>query len=56
MKVLPEGLLGQNHQAKRHTVLIRDTQQESRKKTPPNLTMNFPRKTPKITKRENAGR
>jgi hypothetical protein len=25
--------LGQNHQAKRHKVLIRDTQQESRKKS-----------------------
>jgi hypothetical protein len=32
-----EDLLDQDHQVKRHKVLIRDIQQESLKKTPPKL-------------------
>jgi hypothetical protein len=37
IEVVSEGLLDQDHQAKRHKVLIRDIQQESLKETPPKL-------------------
>jgi hypothetical protein len=37
IEAVSEGLLDQDHQAKRHKVLIRDIQQESLKETPPNL-------------------
>jgi hypothetical protein len=37
IEAVSEGLLDQDHQAKRHMVLIRDIQQESLKETPPNL-------------------
>jgi hypothetical protein len=36
-EAVSEGLLDQNHQAKRHKVLIRDIQQESLEEMPPNL-------------------
>jgi hypothetical protein len=39
-----EGLLDQNHQTKRHNVLICDIQQESLKEMPPNLPTENPRK------------
>jgi hypothetical protein len=39
-----EGLLEQDHQAKRHKVLIRDIQQESLKETPQNFPIEIPRK------------
>jgi hypothetical protein len=39
-----EGLLDQNHQTKRHKVLICDIQQESLKEMPPNLPTENPRK------------
>jgi hypothetical protein len=38
--------LDQDHQAKRHKVLIRDIQQESLKETPQNFTTENPRKDP----------
>jgi hypothetical protein len=37
IEVVSEGLLDQDHQAKRHKVLIHDIQQESLKETPPKL-------------------
>jgi hypothetical protein len=37
IEAISEGLLDQDHQAKRHKVLIRDIQQESLKETPPKL-------------------
>jgi hypothetical protein len=37
IKAISEGLLEQDHRAKRHKVLIRDIQQESLKETPPKL-------------------
>jgi hypothetical protein len=37
IEVVSEGLLDQDHQAKRHMVLIRDIQQESLKEMPPKL-------------------
>jgi hypothetical protein len=50
-----EGLLDQDHQAKRHKVLIRDIQQESLKETPPKLPHGNPKKRPrKSPKRKNA--
>jgi hypothetical protein len=51
IEAVSEGLLDQDHQAKRHKVLICDIQQESLKETPPNLPhgnpMKRPRKSPK---------
>jgi hypothetical protein len=38
-----EGLLEQDHQAKRHEVLICDIQQESLKEMPPKLPTGIPR-------------
>jgi ribosomal protein L25 (general stress protein Ctc) len=37
IEAVSEGLLNQDHQAKRHKVLIRDIQQESLKETPPKV-------------------
>jgi hypothetical protein len=37
IEVISKGLLDQDHQAKRHKVLICDIQQESLKETPPKL-------------------
>jgi hypothetical protein len=37
IEAVSEDLLDQDHQAKRHKVLIRDIQQESLKETPPKL-------------------
>jgi hypothetical protein len=37
IEAVSEGLLDQDHQEKRHKVLIRDIQQESLKETPPKL-------------------
>jgi hypothetical protein len=51
IEAVSEGLLDQNHQAKRHKVLIRDIQQESLEEMPPNLphgkSKNRLRKSPK---------
>jgi hypothetical protein len=47
-----EGLLEQDHQAKRHKVLIRDIQREPLKETLQNFPIEIPKKAPKITKKE----
>jgi hypothetical protein len=41
---ISEGLMEQDHQEKRHKVLIRDIQQESLKETPPKLPHGIPSK------------
>jgi hypothetical protein len=54
IEAISEGLLDQDHQAKRHKVLIHDIQQESLRETPPKLPHeNSKKKAPKITKKEN---
>jgi hypothetical protein len=53
IEAVSEGLLEQDHQAKRHKVLICDIQQESLKETPPKLPHGkFLEKAPKITEKE----
>jgi hypothetical protein len=53
-EVILEGLLEQDHQAKRHKVLIRDIQQESLKETPPKYPHGKSKKRlRKSPKREN---
>jgi hypothetical protein len=51
IEAVSEGLFDQDHQTKRHKVLIRDIQQEYLKETPPKLphgkTKKGPRKSPK---------
>jgi hypothetical protein len=44
IEAVSEGLLEQDHQAKRHKVLIHDIQQESLKKRPQNFHIEIPRK------------
>jgi hypothetical protein len=44
IEAVSEGLLDQDHQAKKHTVFIRDIQQESLKETPQNIPPKIPRK------------
>jgi hypothetical protein len=44
IKDLPTGLEGQDHQEKRHTDLMCDSQNKSRKETPPNLSHENPKK------------
>jgi hypothetical protein len=46
IEAVSEGLLDQDHQAKRHKVLIRDIQQESLKETSQNFPTENPRKDP----------
>jgi hypothetical protein len=46
IEAVSEGLLDQDHQAKRHKVLIHDIQQESLKETPPKFPHKIPRKDP----------
>jgi hypothetical protein len=46
-EAVSEGLLDQDHQAKRHKVLIRDIQQESLKETPSKLPHGNPKKIPR---------
>jgi hypothetical protein len=54
IEAVSEGLLEQDHQAKRHKVLIRGTQQESLKETPPNLPhKNSKKRLRKSPKRKN---
>jgi hypothetical protein len=50
IEAISEGLLDQDHQAKRHTVLIRDIQQECLKEMP--SPQKNQEKAPKITKKE----
>jgi hypothetical protein len=44
IEAVSEGLLAQDHQAKRHKVLICDIQQETLKEMPPKLPTEIPRK------------
>jgi hypothetical protein len=44
IEAISEGLLEQDHQAKRNKVLIHDIQQESLKETPQNFPTENPRK------------
>jgi hypothetical protein len=54
IEAISEGLLEQDHQAKRHKVLIRDIQQESLKETPPKLPHgNSKKRLQKSLKRKN---
>jgi hypothetical protein len=54
IEAVSEGLLEQDHQAKRHKVLIRDIQQESLKETPPKLPHgNSKKRLQKSLKRKN---
>jgi hypothetical protein len=41
---LPTGFEGQDHQEKRHTKFICDSQNKSRKETPPNPSHDYPKK------------
>jgi hypothetical protein len=60
IEAVSEGLLEQDHQAKRHKVLIRDIQQESLKETPPKLlhgnSNKSLRKSPKRKNRKNTNK
>jgi hypothetical protein len=54
IEAVSKGLLGQDHQAKRHKVLIHDIQQEFFKETPPKLPHGKSKKRlRKSPKREN---
>jgi hypothetical protein len=54
IEAVSEGLLEQDHQAKRHKVLMCDIQQESLKKTPPKVPHgNSKQKPQKLPKRKN---
>jgi hypothetical protein len=54
IEAISEGLLEQDHQEKRHKVLIRDIQQESLNETPPKLpTGNFMKRLRKSPKMKN---
>jgi hypothetical protein len=54
IEAVSEGLLEQDHQAKRHKVLIRDIQQESLKQMPPKTSpRKIQEKAPKSPKRKN---
>jgi hypothetical protein len=54
IEAVSEGLLDQDHQAKRHKVLIRDIQEEFLKEIPPKLPHGNPKKGPrKSPKRKN---
>jgi hypothetical protein len=56
IEAVSEGLLDQDHQAKRHKVLIRDIQQESLRETPPKLLhKNSMKRLRKSPKRKNGG-
>jgi hypothetical protein len=54
IEAVSEGLLDQDHQAKRNKVLIHDIQQESLKETPPKLPRgNSKKRLRKSQKKEN---
>jgi hypothetical protein len=54
IEAISGGLLEQDHQAKRHKVLIRDIQQESLKEMPPKLPhRNSKKRLRKSSKRKN---
>jgi ribosomal protein L25 (general stress protein Ctc) len=56
IKAVSESLLDQDHQEKRHKVLIRDIQQESLKETPPKLPHGNPKKRPRKSPKRKNGR
>jgi hypothetical protein len=56
IEAISEGLLDEDHQAKRHKVLIRDIQQESLKETPPKLPHGNPKKRPRKSPKRKNGR
>jgi hypothetical protein len=60
IEAISEGTLDQDHQAKRHKVLIRGIQQESLKETPSNLphrnSKKRLRKSPKKKNRRNTNK
>jgi hypothetical protein len=56
IEAVSKSLLDQDHQAKRHKVLIREIQQESLKEMPPKLPNRNPKKRPrKSPKRKTRG-
>jgi hypothetical protein len=55
IEAVAEGLLDQDHQAKRHKVLICDIQQESFKETPPKLPHGNPKKRPRKSPKGKTG-
>jgi hypothetical protein len=55
IEVVSEGLWDQDHQAKRHKVLIRDIQQESIKETPQNFPTEISRKDPEYQQKGKTG-
>jgi hypothetical protein len=56
IKAISEGLLDQDHQAKKHKVLIRYIQQESLKEMPPKLPHRNPKKKPRKSPKRKNGR
>jgi hypothetical protein len=56
IEVVSEGLLDQDHQSKRHKVLICDIQQESLKEMPPKLPHRNPKKRPRKSPKRKNGR
>jgi hypothetical protein len=56
IEAISEGLLDQDHQAKRHKDLIRDIQQESLKETPQNFPPENPRKDSENHQKRKNGR
>jgi hypothetical protein len=56
IEAISQGLLDQDHQAKRHIVLIRDIQQESLKEKPPKPPHGNPKKRPRKSPKRKNGR
>jgi hypothetical protein len=56
IEAISEGLLDQDHQAKRHKVVICDIQKESLKETPPKLPHGKSKKRPRKSPKRKNGR
>jgi hypothetical protein len=56
IEAVSKGLLDQDHQAKRHKVLIHDIQQESLKETPPKLPHGNSKKRHRKSPKRKSGR
>jgi hypothetical protein len=56
IEAVSKGLLEQDHQAKRHKVLIRHIQQESLKEAPPELPHGNSKKRPRKSPKRKNGR
>jgi hypothetical protein len=56
IEAVSEGLLDQDHQVKRHKVLIRDIQQKSLNETPPKLPPGNSKKRPQKSPKRKNGR